>query len=42
MVDVFGAEEAGCFDPPERGQRLENLDCFEQSRLGLKTGFGWS
>ena len=42
MVDVFGAEEAGCFGPPKWGPRLEILDCFEQSRLGLETAFEWS
>ena len=42
MVDAFRAEEAECFGPPEWGRRLENLNCFGQSRLGLETGFGWS
>ena len=42
MVDVFGAEEAGCFGSPEWGQRLEILDYFRQSRLGLETAFRWS
>ena len=27
MVDVFGAEEAGCFGPSEWDQKLEILDC---------------
>ena len=42
MVDVFGVEEAGCFGPQKWGRRLEILDCFGQSRLGLETTFGWS
>ena len=42
MVDVFGAEEAGCFGPLEWDRRLEILDCFGQFRLGLETAFGWS
>ena len=42
MVDVFRAEKARCFGPPEWGQRLEILDCFGQSKLGLKTAFEWS
>ena len=35
MVDVFGAEEAGCFGPPEWGRRLKILECFRQSMLGF-------
>ena len=42
MVDVFGAEEAECFGPPEWGRRLEILDYFGQSRLGLEIAFVWS
>ena len=40
MVGVFGAGKAVCFSPPEWDQRLEILDCFGQSRLGLETAFG--
>ena len=42
MVGVFGAEKDVCFVPPEWDQRLEILDCFGQSRLGLEIAFGWS
>ena len=42
MVGVFGARKAVCFGPPEWDRRLEILDCFEQSRLGLETSFEWS
>ena len=42
MVSVFGAGKAVCFDPSEWGRRLEILDCFGQSRLGLETAIGWS
>ena len=42
MVDVFEVEEAGCLGPPEWGRRLEILDCFGQSKLGLETAFRWS
>ena len=36
MVYVFEAEEVGYFGPPEWGRRLEIVDCFGQSRLGLE------
>ena len=42
MVGVFGAEKAMCFGSPGWDRKLEILDCFEQSRLGLETAFGWS
>ena len=40
MVGVFGAEKAVCFGPPEWDRRLEILDCFGQSMLGLETALG--
>ena len=42
MVGVFGAEKAGCFGSLEWDRKLEILDCFGQSKLGLETTFGWS
>ena len=42
MVDVFRVGKAVCFGSPEWDRRLEILDCFGQSRLGLETAFGWS
>ena len=42
MVGVFGAGKAMCFGPSEWDRRLEILDCFGQSRLGLETAFRWS
>ena len=42
MVGLFGVGKAVCFGPPEWDQRLEILDYFGQSRLGLETSLGWS
>ena len=42
MVGVFGALKAVCFGPLEWDRRLEILDCFGQSRLGLEIAFEWS
>ena len=42
MVGVFGAGKAVCLGPPEWDQKLEILDYFGQSKLGLETAFRWS
>ena len=42
MVGVFWAKKAVCLVPPKWDRKLEILDRFGQSRLGLETAFGWS
>ena len=42
MVGVFGAGKTVCFGSPEWDRKLEILDYFGQSRLGLETTFEWS
>ena len=42
MVGVFGAEKAVCFGSSKWDPKLEILDYFGQSKLGLETAFEWS